>query len=68
VPDDLARALQRNKKAAEAFAALALAHKREHVGFVIEAKKPETRTRRIEKTIATLAASVPTVRPRKRQK
>ena len=57
VPDDLSRALRKNSKAAAAFAALAPSHKREHVGFIIEAKKPETRTRRIEKTVAALAAA-----------
>ena len=58
VPDDLSRALRKNKKAAAAFAALAPSHKREYVGFIIEAKKPETRTQRIEKTVAALAAAV----------
>jgi hypothetical protein len=56
VPVELARALRKNKQAAAAFAALAPSHKREYVGFIIEAKKPETRARRTEKTIATLAA------------
>jgi hypothetical protein len=55
VPPDLARALRRSPPAAAAFAALAPSHKREYVGFVIEAKKAETRARRIEQTIAALA-------------
>jgi uncharacterized protein YdeI (YjbR/CyaY-like superfamily) len=54
VPGDLSRA----------FAALSPSHKCEYVGFVIEAKKPETRGRRIETTIATLAASAATSRRR----
>jgi hypothetical protein len=57
VPDELARALRKNKTAAGAFDALAPSHKREYVGFVIEAKRPETRARRVEKTIAALAAA-----------
>jgi hypothetical protein len=55
VPPDLSRALGRNPAAAAAFAALAPSHKREYVGFVTEAKKPETRARRIEQTVAALA-------------
>jgi uncharacterized protein YdeI (YjbR/CyaY-like superfamily) len=55
VPDDLARALRRNKAAAAAFEALTPSHKREHVGFVIEAQRPETRIRRIARTIEMLA-------------
>jgi hypothetical protein len=63
VPPELSRALRRNKRAAAAFAALAPSHRREHVGFVTEAKKPETRARRIEQTIAALARR-PTARGR----
>jgi uncharacterized protein YdeI (YjbR/CyaY-like superfamily) len=55
VPPDLARALRQNPAARTAFAALTPSHKREHVGYVIEARKPETRARRIERTIQTLA-------------
>ena len=57
VPDELSRALRKNKKAAATFAALAPSHKREYVGFITEAKKPETRARRIEKTVAALIAA-----------
>jgi hypothetical protein len=55
VPAELARALRRNKAAAAAFKALAPSHKREYVGFVTEAKRPETRARRIAQTIDALA-------------
>ena len=66
VPPELSRALRKNKAAAESFAALAPSRRREYVGFIMEAKKPETRARRVEKTVATLAASRATARPRKR--
>jgi bifunctional DNA-binding transcriptional regulator/antitoxin component of YhaV-PrlF toxin-antitoxin module len=56
VPEELARALKKNKTAAAAFAALAPSHRREYVGFVVEAKRPETRERRITKTIEALIA------------
>jgi hypothetical protein len=54
IPADLARALAARKGAAAAFAALAPSRRREHVGSIVEAKKPETRTRRIAKVLATL--------------
>ena len=53
VPADLAKAL----KAAgvrPAFDALSFTLRKEHVRAVEEAKKPETRQRRIEKTVASL--------------
>lgn len=56
VPPDLARALRQHPAARTAFAALAPSHKREYVKHVIEAKKPETRARRIERTIVALLA------------
>jgi uncharacterized protein YdeI (YjbR/CyaY-like superfamily) len=55
VPAELTRALRRDKAAAAAFKALAPSHKREYVGFVTEAKRPETRARRIAQTVDALA-------------
>ncbi|MCB1517128.1 MAG: DUF1905 domain-containing protein [Hyphomicrobiaceae bacterium] len=55
VPDDFASAL----KAAglsTAFENLAPSHRKEHVRAIVEAKKPETRQRRIEKAIEMIAA------------
>jgi hypothetical protein len=65
VPRELASALRRNAAARAAFAALTPSHKREYVGHVIEAKKPETRSRRIRQTVAALAKlpTSPTPRP-----
>jgi hypothetical protein len=59
VPPDLEKALKKSAAAKAAFEGLSPAHKREHVKHVLEAKKPETRARRIEKTIATLEATPP---------
>jgi hypothetical protein len=55
VPKDLAAAL---KKAglAKGFAALAFAHRKEHVRAIEAAKAPETRLRRLEKAVAMVAA------------
>ena len=55
VPPDFARALRADARAAAAFERLAPSHRREYVGFVTEAKKPETRAKRVAKTIAALS-------------
>ena len=54
VPDDLAEALERNETARRAFEGLSFSHRREHVDAINEAKRPETRARRVERTIQTL--------------
>ena len=55
-PADLARALKANKDAQAAWDKLSYTHKKEYAGAVEEAKKPETRQRRIERAVAQLAA------------
>ena len=55
-PADLARALQANSDAQAAWDKLSYTHKKEHARAVEEAKRPETRARRIEKAVAQLAA------------
>lgn len=54
VPPDFARALDRNARAKKAFEKLPYSHKRQHVLAIEEAKKPETRRRRIEKAVEML--------------
>lgn len=56
VPKDFQQALGRNGKAKAFFAKLPPSHQRAYVEAIEEAKKPETRVRRIEKAIAVLAA------------
>ena len=51
VPRDLAAALADDATAKAAFAALSFTHKREYVEWVEEAKRPETRSRRIAGTV-----------------
>jgi hypothetical protein len=53
-PPDFARALDADVVARAAYDRLADSRKREHVRAIESAKKPETRTRRIEKAITTL--------------
>jgi hypothetical protein len=54
LPGDLAAAL--TPRAREFFDGLAPSHRKEWVRWVEEAKKPETRAARVEKTAAALAA------------
>jgi 2-amino-4-hydroxy-6-hydroxymethyldihydropteridine diphosphokinase len=56
VPVDLARALDAEPEAGARFARLAVSHQREYVQWIEEAKKPETRTRRIQETLKKLLA------------
>lgn len=54
VPEDLQRALDGSEQAKKAFERLAFSHQREYVEWIEEAKRPETRARRIEKTVERL--------------
>src|SRR6516164_8067841 len=51
-PADFARALDADPVARAAYDRLAYSHKREHVRAIETAKRPETRLRRIEQTVA----------------
>ncbi|HEX8119130.1 MAG TPA: YdeI/OmpD-associated family protein [Pyrinomonadaceae bacterium] len=55
-PADFSRALKSNKEARATWDKLSYTHRREHVEHIEEAKRPETRLRRIEKSVETLAA------------
>jgi hypothetical protein len=55
VPDDLKRALDKNKKAKAVFDAFSPSQKREYVEWVTEAKQAATRARRLEQAIAWMA-------------
>ena len=59
VPDDLTKALKRNKAAHTYFAELSPSHKREYIEWITEAKTEATRTRRLETTIEWLAEGKP---------
>lgn len=49
-PKDLAAVLKKDAKLRAAWEALSFSHKREHVDALEQAKKPETRARRLAKT------------------
>jgi len=53
VPDDVAKALTK-AKLRKPFDALSYTHRKEHVRAITEAKKPETRTKRIEAMLEKL--------------
>lgn len=57
VADDLAAALDAAPGARAAFEKLSYSHQRRHVMAIDDAKTPETRARRIDKTVATLLSS-----------
>lgn len=54
VPDDLAAALRKARRR-PAFDRLSYSHQREYVLWIDEAKKPETRARRIAQTVERLS-------------
>jgi hypothetical protein len=56
VPRDLKKLLARNRQAGEFFTGLAPSHQKAYVEWIESAKKDETRQRRLEKSVALLAA------------
>ena len=67
-PVDFTRALDVDPVARAAYDRLAYSHKREHVRAIESAKKPETRTRRIEKAVAMLREQESATSPAARAK
>lgn len=55
IPEDLAEALGKNKKAKLVFDQLAPSHKKEYVMWINEAKRESTRIKRIETTVEWVA-------------
>jgi uncharacterized protein YdeI (YjbR/CyaY-like superfamily) len=55
VPTDFLAALKKNKKAFAAFEKFPPSHKREYVDWITEAKREETRVRRIQSALEMLA-------------
>ena len=59
VPDDLAEALRRDGVAAAAWERLAPSHRRAHVASIVEAVRPQTRARRVDRTMDALRRAAP---------
>ena|SRR5688572_11313558 len=55
VPDDLAAALRKNKRALATFEGFSPSAKREYLAWIVEAKREETRRRRLETAVAQMA-------------
>jgi hypothetical protein len=55
-PEDLSKALEDNPAAKAAWERLSYTHRKEFVLAIEDARKPETRARRIEKSLAELTA------------
>ena len=58
IPDDLQRRLDKNKTAREHFLAFPPSSKRIILEWILNAKKPETRQKRIEETVALAAKNI----------
>jgi len=54
-PEDLLAALARNAAARKTFEAFAPSHRREYIEWITEAKRPETRQKRLAQTVEWLA-------------
>jgi uncharacterized protein YdeI (YjbR/CyaY-like superfamily) len=59
VPADLATALKKNKAAAKAFDNFSPSHRREYIEWITEARRDETRQKRVATTIEWLAEGKP---------
>lgn len=55
LPEDFKKELIKNKKAFQNFKKLSFTHKKEYIMAILDAKKEETRKRRIQKTIEMLS-------------
>src|SRR4051812_38417300 len=58
IPEDLARAFAADRAAKKLFDALAYTHKKEYAKWIAEAKRPETRERRVARTVEMLRSGV----------
>jgi len=58
-PDDFLAALKKNKKALAVFEGFSPSHKKEYVEWIIEAKRDETRNKRIKQAIDWMAEGKP---------
>ena len=56
IPEDLKSALAAKASLVDRFAGLSYSHQKEFVDWIVQAKKPETRSGRVAKTLELLAA------------
>lgn len=58
-PDDLAKALKKNRKASAVFEQFPPSHRREYIDWITDAKSDETRKRRLDQAIEWIAEGKP---------
>ncbi len=58
VPDELAQALAQDRVARTVYEGLSFTHRKEYARWVAEAKRPETKARRVEQGLEMLRAGV----------
>ena len=59
VPADLSAAFKKNKTAAATWAKFPPGHRREYIEWITDAKRPETRAKRLATTLEWLTAGKP---------
>ena len=59
IPSDLRRALDEDSAAQASFSKMSYTHRREYVDWIQEAKRPETRARRVAKTVERVREGKP---------
>jgi uncharacterized protein YdeI (YjbR/CyaY-like superfamily) len=59
VPSDLSAALKKNKRALAVFEKFAPSHKREYIEWITQAKRDETRTKRLAQAVEWMAEGKP---------
>ncbi|MEO0069591.1 MAG: YdeI/OmpD-associated family protein [candidate division WOR-3 bacterium] len=62
IPAELVAAFKKNRSAEKKFFSLPPAHQQEYIEYIVEAKKPETRRRRVEKALAMILGLPPKCR------
>lgn len=62
LPEDVDKSFSKNKNTKEFFEKLSWSHKREYIEAILEAKSPETRSKRIDKMIQELSSKKSTVK------
>jgi len=55
VPSELSEALARNRKAREFFAKLAPTYRKHFIGWIVSAKRKETKAKRLQESVILLA-------------
>ena len=55
IPQELSEALARNRKAKDFFESLAPSYQKQFIGWIVTAKRPETKAQRLKESLALLA-------------